>query len=156
MFMKVMQLLCRPCNGNYMFISIFVSYGKHINWLFACCVIFMLLFSHAAFYSKINSFKTLSECQMVWIQIRTDILFILIWFQTICKGYQQTTKATASKERVFPDYLKESRSFRPWVVSAGSFRPGSIRPYFRVSRFGLFWWVVSAVSRFGRGSFRPV
>ena len=50
----------------------------------------------------------------------------------------------------------ESGLFRPWVVSAGSFRPGSIRPYFRASRFGLFWWVVSAVSRFGRGSFRPV
>ena len=44
----------------------------------------------------------------------------------------------------------ESGSFRPWVVSAGSFRPN-----FGVSRFGLFWWVVSAVSRFGHGSFRP-
>ena len=44
----------------------------------------------------------------------------------------------------------ESGSFRPWVVSAGSFRPGSFRPNFGVSRFGLFWWVVSAVSRFGQ------
>ena len=35
-------------------------------------------------------------------------------------------------------------SFRPWVVSAGSFRPGLFRPYFRVGRFGLIWWVVSA------------
>ena len=52
--------------------------------------------------------------------------------------------------------LEESGSFRPWVVSAGSFRPGSFRPYLGVGRFGLFWWVVSAVSRFGRGSFRPV
>ena len=51
---------------------------------------------------------------------------------------------------------EESGSFRPWVVSVGSFRPGSFRPYFGVSRFGLFWWVVSAVSRFGCGSFRPV
>ena len=50
----------------------------------------------------------------------------------------------------------ESGLFRPWVVSAGSFRPGSFRPYFGLSRFGLIWWVVSAVSRFGRGSFRPV
>ena len=24
----------------------------------------------------------------------------LIWVQTVCKGYQQTTKATANKERV--------------------------------------------------------
>ena len=35
-------------------------------------------------------------------------------------------------------------SFRPWVVSAGSFRPGLFRPDFRVGRFGLIWWVVSA------------
>ena len=44
---------------------------------------------------------------------------------------------------------QESGSFLPWVVSAGSFRPGSFQPNFGVSRFGLFWWVVSAVSRFG-------
>ena len=29
-------------------------------------------------------------------------------------------------------------SFRPWVVWAESFRPGSFRPNFGVSRFGLF------------------
>ena len=29
-----------------------------------------------------------SDCQTVWIQIRPDIL---IWFQTVCKNYQQTT-----------------------------------------------------------------
>ena len=27
----------------------------------------------------------------VWIQIRTDVLLGLIRFQTVCKGYQQTT-----------------------------------------------------------------
>ena len=32
-----------------------------------------------------------SECQIVWIQIRPDILSGLIWVQTVCKGYQQTT-----------------------------------------------------------------
>ena len=31
-------------------------------------------------------------CQTVWIQIRTDILSVLIWVQTVCKCYQQTTK----------------------------------------------------------------
>ena len=35
-------------------------------------------------------------------------------------------------------------SFRPRIVSAGSFRPRSFRPDFRVGRFGLIWWVVSA------------
>ena len=43
---------------------------------------------------------TLSECQIVWIQIRTDILSVLIWVQTVCKRYQQTTKVAATKERV--------------------------------------------------------
>ena len=44
----------------------------------------------------------------------------------------------------------------PGRFGRGSFLPGSFRPYFGVSRFGLFWWVVSAVSRFGLGSFLPV
>ena len=43
---------------------------------------------------------TLSECQTAWIKSRTDILSVLIWVQTVCKGYQQTTKVTASLERV--------------------------------------------------------
>ena len=30
----------------------------------------------------------------------TDILLVLIWVQTVCKIYQQTTNATASKEGV--------------------------------------------------------
>ena len=38
---------------------------------------------------------------MVWIQIRTDVLSVLIWVQTVYKGNQQTTtKVPASKERV--------------------------------------------------------
>ena len=37
---------------------------------------------------------------MVWTQVRTEALSVLIWVQTVCKGYQQTTKATDSKERV--------------------------------------------------------
>ena len=32
-----------------------------------------------------------SEYQTVWIQIRPHILLGLIWVQTVCKGYQQTT-----------------------------------------------------------------
>ena len=43
---------------------------------------------------------TLSECQMVWTQIRNDVLSVLICVQTACKGYQQTAKVAASKERV--------------------------------------------------------
>ena len=30
-------------------------------------------------------------------------------------------------------------SIRPWVISAGPFRPD-----FRVGRLGIYWWVISA------------
>ena len=50
--------------------------------------------------SKKKLSGTLSECQTVWIPIRTDVLSVLIWVQTVCKGYQQTTKVAASNERV--------------------------------------------------------
>ena len=45
-----------------------------------------------------------------------------------------------SISRYLDDHLNienESGSFRPWVVSAESFRPGSFRPIFVVGRFGL-------------------
>ena len=32
-----------------------------------------------------------SECQTGWIQTRPDILSGLIWVQSVCKGYEQTT-----------------------------------------------------------------
>ena len=31
-----------------------------------------------------------SECQTVWMEIRTDILSVLICVQNVCKGCQQT------------------------------------------------------------------
>ena len=64
----------------------------------------MLLLSSADFFQNLPSPKilsgTLSKCQTIWIQIRTDILSVLLWVQTVCKGYHQTTKVVASKERV--------------------------------------------------------
>ena len=57
----------------------------------------MVMASFLYFLKKILS-GTLSECQMIWIQIKTDILLLLIWVQTVCKGYQQTTKVAASEE----------------------------------------------------------
>ena len=35
--------------------------------------------------------KTLSVCQTAWTQIRTNIMSVLIWVKTVCKGYQLTT-----------------------------------------------------------------
>ena len=37
---------------------------------------------------------------MVSIQIWIAVLLIMIWFQTVRNGYQQMTKAIASKERI--------------------------------------------------------
>ena len=64
----------------------------------------MLLLSSADIFQTQPFQKILSgiqsEFQTVWIQIRTDILSVLIWVQTVCKGCQQTTKVAAGKVRV--------------------------------------------------------
>ena len=41
-------------------------------------------------------------CQTVWIQIRSVVLSRLIWIQTVCKGYQQTTKLPPVKKEIIP------------------------------------------------------
>ena len=57
------------------------------NFTFFCC---NLLTFFKTTFSKIFS-ETLSECQTVRIQIRTDRILVLLGVQTVCKGYQQTT-----------------------------------------------------------------
>ena len=62
---------------------------------------FCLLGNFASFLSSADFFqdklfgKNLSgmpsECQTVWILVRPDILSGLIWVQTVCISYQQTT-----------------------------------------------------------------
>ena len=92
-----------------------------------CMFFFLLYFLSSAdlfqnqLFQKILS-GTLSECQAVWNQIRTDILSLLIWFQTICKGYHQTTKEVASKERVNP-------------YPANSFSPESVVCFLRLLQY---------------------
>ena len=51
------------------------------------------------FLKKIIS-GTLSEGQKFWIQTRTDVMSLLIWVQTVGKGYQLTTKVITSKVKV--------------------------------------------------------
>ena len=61
-----------------------------INSLHAECVLRLML-SSDDFKSKLTFQKflqKLSECQMVYIQIRTDVLLVPNWVQTICKWYQ--------------------------------------------------------------------
>ena len=69
----------------------------------------------ADFFSKLTFSKilsgTLSECQTVRIQIRTDILSALIWVGNVCKSYQQTTKVAARKERECLFQLREVYSY---------------------------------------------
>ena len=65
----------------------------------------LFFYSLQTFFFKIIFFKknlsgTLIECLMVSIHIRTDTLLVLFLAQTVCKGYQQTTKVTVCKERV--------------------------------------------------------
>ena len=70
-----------------------------INALHAGLVSMLLSFADFFFKSITfgeNNSGTISECQMVWIQTRT----VLIWVLSVSKGYQQTTKVAASKERV--------------------------------------------------------
>ena len=47
------------------------------------------------------------ECQIVWIQIRTDVmsgLVTVVWFQPVCKEYQQKTLAVNKvNENAFKD-----------------------------------------------------
>ena len=56
----------------------------------------MLLLSSADFIQKEKNKNilsgTLSEYLTVWIQTMSDVLSVLIWVQTVYKGYQQTTK----------------------------------------------------------------
>ena len=51
--------------------------------------LFMFLFRLLAFlkikFLEINHPGPPPECQTVWIQIKTDILFVFIWVQTVCK-----------------------------------------------------------------------
>ena len=56
------------------------------NTLHAVYFFFMLL--------QKNLSRTLSECKTVWIQIGTNILLLLIWVQSVCKGYQNYQKMT--------------------------------------------------------------
>ena len=54
---------------------------------FACIIVV------CRFYFKINVFENFfqAECQIVWIQIRPDVLSGRIWVQIFCTSCQQTT-----------------------------------------------------------------
>ena len=88
-----------PAIEKYVSDQDFFQNSLHAVWFCMpfCCLIF---------FSKLTFWKILSviplECQTVWSQIRPHISSGLTWVQTVCKGYQQTTKVAASKERIKP------------------------------------------------------
>ena len=83
-------------------------------------------FFHLLFQKILSG--SLSECQMVWIQIRTDILSVLIWVQTVCKCYQQKTMPSLAR--------KESRvNGNPILCFIFSENEGSI--------YAIRWWIDS-------------
>ena len=59
---------------------------------------------HLQTFFKIKFFKKFFhehlECQTVWTQIKTGILSVVIRVQTVCQGYQLTTKVSACMERI--------------------------------------------------------
>ena len=66
---------------------IFISF-----WIFKYCFYYSFpLLCHILLFGC-WVFSIPSRCQTVWIQIRPNILTGLIWVQTVCNGYQQTTK----------------------------------------------------------------
>ena len=90
--------------------------------------ILLLLFLHTLLLCHILLFgclnlSILSGGQTVWILIRPDIMLGLIWIQTICKGYQQTTIVAPSGQRVKYKQLVDTTFWlKPWLkfISFGS------------------------------------
>ena len=89
----------------------------------SCFYFRMLTFFKKNFFLKINHPGPPKECQIVWIQIKTDITLVFIWVQTVCKrlladdkiihwhwfsfgfklfakGYWQTTKSSTGMQIV--------------------------------------------------------
>ena len=119
----------------------------------------MLLLSPGDFFSKLNFFKMFfhnnyQNVKMVWI------LSVLIWVQTVCKGYQQLTKVAAeSLPRVnsgvrngrttLKPKLKSKRkeilhlipcSIQFWLGSSNHLFGGTFRQVFQPCQdFSVFW-----------------
>ena len=64
------------------------------------CFYFRLLTFFKIKFFKINHPTPPSECQTVWIQIKTDILLVFIWVQTVCKRLLAATKLSTGMQRV--------------------------------------------------------
>ena len=95
-------------NSVCMFGSTFCMLGN-----FSCFCCRLLTFFKIDFFEKFLQ-ELPSECQTVWIQIRTDILSVLIWVQTVCRGYQQMTKSPLARNEILerPFYMQGTKIFQ--------------------------------------------
>ena len=64
------------------------------------CFYFRLLTFFKIKFLKIKHLGPPSECQTVWIQIKTDISWPSSGFKLFAKGYWQTTKLSTGMQRV--------------------------------------------------------
>ena len=76
---------------------------------------FSMLFCRLLFF-QIQLFRKIlsgipSECQTVWIQIRPNLLLGLIWVQTVCESYQQTTPVGEELSPVSSSCKEPMKSF---------------------------------------------
>ena len=62
--------------------------------IIACQIFFHDFLSSDFFCVKSMFSKKFSKCQTVWIQIRPNNLWGLIWVQTVCKGIDSADKAS--------------------------------------------------------------
>ena len=92
------QCLSSACHSCFIYVAFMLTGVQIFNSLHAWK--FFMLFCHQLIFLKKISFPGIPlECQTVWIQIRTDIMSVLIWIQIVCKAYQQL--AHASKQLTF-------------------------------------------------------
>ena len=61
----------------------------------------MLGYFSCFFLSSMTFFKiALTKCQAVWIQIRTDVMLVLIWVQTVAKVISRRQKLSLAKKEL--------------------------------------------------------
>ena len=92
-----LPIFFKLCMSSFkmIFFALKISHGG------ICCMHAALLFSKLIFHSGISS-----ECQLVWIQIRPDIMSGLIWVQTVL----QRLSADKTKElNEQPNNVRDSK-----------------------------------------------
>ena len=72
----------------------------------------------------------LSTLQAVWIQIRTDILLVLIWIQNVCKGYPNMAKVVTSNKRVKLSLISALWKYHARLVRPGPLHSGQVENFY--------------------------